>query len=1034
MLLQLSDIHLEDKPNAADKKLSKLVSAISNLEVDVECVVLVISGDVAWSGLAKEYERAKTFVSTIKTLIEKNMNVKHVHVMTIPGNHDCDFKSAGQLRDIIITNFSGGTGGLPDTEVVDACCSVQKNYQEFATSVENPARTSGDKLYWEFKLKLKDYNIIFKCYNTAWVSTLHEKAAQLVYPLGIMTATDLNDGSDLVISMHHHPTNWLLPNLGRAFREHVDRTSDIVFTGHEHISNAFLKLTYSGEANQYIEGGVLQERGLDQTSAFNVVFVNLATQHQRIVMCDWKVDKYNVEDASKGWTSYVRNRALTKKDFLVSSDFAAYLSDVGASFVHPSKPDLKLEDILVLPNCKGYKMDNKKQFNKPYTIESKDLLKALTGQEKLLIIGAEKTGKTTLAKVLFTTYFNNGKVPVRLHGAELTTVDLPSFEKLVEKRLLQQYNSPSLDKFQQLSKNDVVIIIDDFDAMKLNLKGKRHLLDEICKRYTNVTLLSDGIIRIEELAEGSKDASIVSTFAQFEISEFGHLLRDKLIERWFNIGVEFEGDPEEIDQKIRAAENRINTLLGNSYMPSVPIFILTFLQAISGTETANTSAGSYGYLYEVLITKALSAQASKIKLDTKYNYLSEFAYKMHSEDLSELSPFDLKIFHDQYCESYKIFPPQSAMIDELLNSDVLNHSDDAYKFKYRYIYYYFVARYYRDNLHESHIQQKIRELSAGNLKEEQSTILLFLTHLSKDPFIINSILARSRSVFNDCQPLECGEDVAFLNELYAQVPKTILVEKDAKQNREAALRKADELEERKPEEQDNNTVAREKSPDSQDAVMEALNEFMTALKLLQILGQIVKNFPGSLKGTTKLEVVDECYKLGMRCLGGVFESIKGNAPQLIEMIVERVNKLYPRTSDEEELRKGVKSFLYSMTEGTTFGIIKQISQAVGATDLAETYHQVLENNGTNSVALIDMSIKLDHFSFPAREVPKVYERIKSSIFCRSLLRSLVVNHFYLFATKTSVKQAICSQLDISYQGVRALESSTKSERKNIQKR
>ena len=1025
MLLQLSDIHLENKSNPIEKKVKKLVDAIRNLEVGLECVVLIFSGDIAWSGLPEEYERAKALLQAIKSAIQNELGVNIVHVLTIPGNHDCSFKSGGQLRDIVIGTFSGGTGGMPDAEVVDACCSVQRSYMDFAEAVETPARNTNEKLYWEFDLSIGEYKLLFKCYNTAWVSTLHEKAAQMVYPLGIFTATNVDTGCDLIVSMYHHPTNWLLPNLGRAFREHVDRTSDIVFTGHEHISNAFLKLTFSGEINQYIEGGVLQERGKDQTSAFNVVFVNLATQRQRIVFCDWKVDHYEVEEASGGWVSYLRNKLLAKKDFAVSSEFAEYLSDAGASFVHPAKSILSLEDILVLPSCKGYKAGDKKHSERTYTVESKDLLKVLTSKEKLLIVGSEKTGKTTLAKVLFTHHFNSGKVPIRLHGSEINSVELQQLEKLIERQLRRQYNDPPIEKFQQLSKTDVVIIIDDFDAAKLNLKGKRQLLDEACKRYNHIVLLSNGLIRFEELAEGSKDTSVVNSFSQFDISEFGHLLRDKLIERWFNIGIEFQGDPEEINQKIRAAENRINILLGNSYLPSVPIFILTFLQAISNAETSNSAAGSYGYLYEVLITKALSTRPSKIKLDTKYTYLSEFAHRLHSANVRELSPFESKIFHDQYCKLYKINPSQSTMIEELLDSDIIVHVDDCYQFKYAYTYYYFVARYYRDNLHEKHVQDKIRELSAGTLKEEQSNILLFLTHLSKDPFIINSILARSRTVFASSLPLKFEEDVAFLNSLYAQVPKTVLLEKDAKTSKEEYLKKVDALEE--PKTKRAQSSSNYQSDEDQD--IDAASEFMTALKLLQILGQIVKNFPGSLKGATKLEVVDECYKIGMRCLSAIFSSIEGNAPQLIEMTVARVNKLHPRTTDEEELRKEIKSFLFTMTEGAAFGIIKQISQSVGAADLAETYNEVQEHNGTNAVSLIDMSIKLDHFVFPTREVPKLYERMKDSVFCGKMLRSLVVHHFYLFPTKTNVKQAICKQLDIAYQSVQALEQSNKNERK-----
>src|ERR1041384_3533166 len=79
------------------------------------------------------------------------------------------------------------------------------------------------------------------------------------------------------------------------------------------------------------------------------------------------------------------------------------------------------------------------------------------------------------------------------------------------------------------------------------------------------------------------------------------------------------------------------------------------------------------------------------------------------------------------------------LLDQFVRRQVMDASTGRYRFKYRYIYYYFVASYLRDHITEPDTRTTISQLAQRVYVEENANILLFLAHLSKDPFIIDEM-------------------------------------------------------------------------------------------------------------------------------------------------------------------------------------------------------------------------------------------------------------------------------------------------------
>src|SRR5258708_9175612 len=134
-----------------------------------------------------------------------------------------------------------------------------------------------------------------------------------------------------------------------------------------------------------------------------------------------------------------------------------------------------------------------------------------------------------------------------------------------------------------------------------------------------------------------------------------------------------------------------------------------------------------------------------------------------------------------------------------------------------------------------------------------------------------------------------------------------------------------------------------------------------AIRTLDVMGQIVKNFSGSLVGDVKFQLIDECYRLGLRIAGFVLDSWKEDPEKVIN---EMVDLILQAMKDDDQLKKVtrqeladlVRGLFFFLTEATTFGILKRIPHAVGAIKLFPTYHTLLAANPVTHFILPTISL------------------------------------------------------------------------------
>jgi predicted MPP superfamily phosphohydrolase len=1019
-ILHLSDLHIKNTCITSKAKTAAIASALVGLNENFELVVVAFSGDIAYAGTPLQYEMALEYVADLTACIKERFNNIEVVFVATPGNHDCDFSSSqNQSREMLISGLLRAPKTALELDTLSQCYTHQTNFFAFLDSVETvrPVESQG-RFYYRYEIERSDRRISISCFNTALSSKIKEVAGSLYFPVENLKQIKALT-ADYNITIFHHPYNWLTPEAKNQFQSFNENRSDLVLTGHEHVAAHYRKSNYASKSSAYIEGAVLAETDESTESAFNVIVVNLASSEELICEFSWGGELFNKNEISGGWRPY--RRALKFRDFELSAAMQDFITGVGMPFTHPAKPVLTIDDIFIAPDAEEFIIQSSKNISKSGVIKGKNLIPTIIDRKRAFIIGRERAGKSTLSKLLFSNYYSIGLTPILIEGGSLKRSDLDDLPRLVRRYVSSHYENPKLELFDQYDKDKIVIIVDDLDhAIELGPKGRTKFLENLHNNYQRVVVFGDDLLRIEEMASGQFASESLQSFSHLELKEFGYVLRSQLIDKWYAINAEYTTDEEALSKKVREAEHLIDDMMRRSYLPSYPLFILTILQGVGGTQNLDSHAGSYGYLYQVLITDKLANFSKSISLERKLGYLVELAYYMFKRRHSELSDAEYDVFHLKYCVEYPSID-RSLIFLALEAAGILELYDSQYRFKYKYFYYYFVAQYFGRHIDNALIKEEIKALCKDFDKEEHANIWLFLTHQSRSQFLLDSVIEYAHAFFSDLEPLAFGGDVEFLDKLYEKVPALVYIEKSIEEIRQERRERLDREGSR-----DGETLPVE---DGAADIVELAKNIKAAIRTLEVIGQVVKNFATLMKSDPRYILVKECYDLGLRVIARCVKMWQEAGDEFVGDILDVILHKETNLETKAELERAIKGFIFYFCETITVNMVKRVAQAVGSRDLVGTYAELYDKNPNRSYQMIDIALKLDNPSFPAGDVYSLNETLGKEIFCKRILSRLVVGHFYLYKTKDQLKQQVCSKLGIEMQKFKEIDFKTQESKR-----
>lgn len=225
LIISLSDIHFTKDENKILYRIDKIFDAIKNLETNLKKIILLISGDITYSGKSDEYFLAYYFLENITEKLKAYCNCD-VEVIPSPGNHDCDFRDDEKnLRRISIEDIYKNEDLNLDSHLIEFLSSPLTDFFEFRNNLNSFKNLKYDhKLIYQYNFQLDpDFSIKINCYNTAWLSQVKEQQGKLYFPISYLPQESEFNVSNLTLSLLHHPYNWYTESNARQFRDYLEK-------------------------------------------------------------------------------------------------------------------------------------------------------------------------------------------------------------------------------------------------------------------------------------------------------------------------------------------------------------------------------------------------------------------------------------------------------------------------------------------------------------------------------------------------------------------------------------------------------------------------------------------------------------------------------------------------------------------------------------------------------------------------------------------------------------------------------------------
>lgn len=694
--------------------------------------------------------------------------------------------------------------------------------------------------------------------------------------------------------------------------------------------------------------------------------------------------------------------------FKINEEYLKKINDTGIKLTHRNKSELTLSDIFVYQDLRDLEHSNKNAIN------SEKLLNT-ANYPKCIIFGEEVSGKTALICVLQKRFYDNNLIPIFIDAKKIKSSELEKFKLLLKRNFSKQYIQENTDLFLE-EKEKLVLIIDNYEAIAIKKQEyKSAFLEMISKNFNKVLIFSDDSAEMEIMTKAVYKEKL-EDFKFLKIKEYGYKLRDKMIDKWLNIGQrETISDNQLLDQKDEVSKI-LETIIGNKFVPTYPLYIITLLQQIEAGSTGNLGGSAYAEFYNFLIIQALGT--TKIKpneLDFYHTYLSFIAYNFFIMERKELDKGEMESLHKKYSEKYhkKNF---SEVYTNLLNAKVIKENNNFYTFGHNYIYYFYIAKYMSDNMEKrdesKNINKQIDSLMKRLYRTEFANIIIFLIHHSKTRAenIIDKILHEAKNIFKEINPSTLSkEELNSINELVTEEIQLVIEDKNPHEHRQKKLELQDEVKELK----DKSTTEEENLPNYNEDIKEldVFGKINLSMKLMEIIGQISKNYYGSLTKKDKNLLLSEVCDLGLRNLNIFIQKFSEYRDMLKKDIKEHISK--KNISSSHDIEKISRKIIFDFTELICIHFIKKTSSCISSKNLFEDIHSL--SSESIAMKLIQTVTKLD---FSGGLNKDMIEKLNiqftkdRNFIPKELLRYFVVDHLYKFDVEIKKKQEICSKLNI----------------------
>ncbi len=1042
LIVQLSDLHVQVRDVICERWDALCRCVAAEIDDETGACAIVLCGDAAFGGKPEQFTIARGLLARLKKSLDDRFENIVARIVVVPGNHDCDLTAEDQqARELLRARL---TRDLPAASFLRVLLDPQRAFFNFASDVcRESAFLSPDQpfcRYWD--LVMDQHRIRFHLLNSAWSSVLHERE-DLRFPISAFQPP-LAPTADYAVAVLHHPLHWfLMPDVRRELRDKIESNSDLVLTGHDHESEASKREVFGGPDLEYLEGGVLQDVEHPDSCSFNTVSIDFASQRRTTKCMRWAGDHF---EATVSDEKVCCNQRRADLGLRLLRAFEESLDEFEDPLNHPREPELRLSHLFAYPDLRklvaiASGSVNGKHSQVTERVRSDRVFGELSVQPRALIVGGDKSGKSTVGKRIFADLHRAGKVPLLLKGSDLgRSGSDDGTRRVLEKAVRQQYEAMTPAEHEQLPIDRKALIIDDLQDGPESRAARARFLRCISGRFGQVVLIASDDFYLEVLSERTADASELLAYQRYDICDFAHRRLEDLAERWLKLGRP-EADPESFRAEVLVFCEKVESLLAVAGLPHTPWLLLVILEQADSTNAPTVRNGSYGHLYQAVITVALArSQLKQLDISGKYTYLAELAHHLHCLQKPSLNTEESRAFHAQHCQKYDLPLDYERVRDDLVETRVLRLDGDQLSFRHKYVYCFFVAWWLSRNIHRDVAKEIVRDISSRLHHDVSANILVFLAHLSDDPLVLAQMKQAASDLFSESPMAVIDEEVRPLNALggidgFFSLPPT-----PPEINRKLMQEAEDEhLAKLGPQSEDGRLVRA--VPDEEERaehrdLHRQLNRIRAAIRTVRILGQVLRNRASSLPADDKLAVMEAVVGLGRRLLGFLY----GHLNELDAVIADttdralaaikagaakppsKTGRVCIQSAEDQatELRNKARLFAnrfwFDLHWLATASMIRRVAVATGMDLLEGTFSKLKARDDCLPNQLVQLSARLNRRErrIPADEIVRLHRELKrgGNKLAQVVLEAIVYERLLLLETHHADAQQVCKEMGI----------------------
>lgn len=693
-----------------------------------------------------------------------------------------------------------------------------------------------------------------------------------------------------------------------------------------------------------------------------------------------------------GINSVPKLTARTKTNSPKPSQFLlSWIDDTEVTLTHRKVDKIKLSDVYVWLDIEV----NQSSKNTSVIIESSRTI--FETPNLYFVYGEEQQGKTSLLKAIYKELLKTGIAPVYLDATEIRKSDI---EGVISSALAKQYEQLSFADY--IGAQNKAILIDNLQDIGLNSKFRAKFLAKVNEIFGHIVITCTPAFSyiLPEISE-------LDDYKKSELLGLGHQKRQEIVEKWISLGVEESIEENDLYTQCDELKSRLDGIIRKNIVPPKPIYILMLLQMFEAYAQQNLELSSHGHCYQQLIYQAFdNARIPKKETDKYLNVLTELAWVFYKNG-SSINQFGLEQFFFEYEKTFLSVDGRN-IIDKLKSNCILTETNTAIQFKYPYFYYFFAAKKIAESFTTSdETQTEVDNLISNLHREDYANILVFVTHHTKDAWVLKKIQHALNSLFPDQTPAHLtNDDLVFMAEFIGKIPELVMEQREIRGERAKYHKKLDEI---------------EKIDDFDESESsDVLANINKTFKGMEISGQIIRNRHATLTRESLYSLAHDGIFSGLRFLNffiGISDTAKS---EVIKSISLRLSE-NPSLSDLE-VQEYAKDIFVQLTYGVINGVVRKIASSIGSIEAMEVYKSIGERLPSPAITLLNQAIELQfNRTLDISTVSFTKKELEGNPVCTRILKEIVIQHTYMFPVGYKEKQQLSELLGLSIQGQHLLD-------------